>query len=268
MSPSRSTISSEDSARGSTSTSPRRLLPCSTRSNRMLRTPSRRASGGVTRIYGSPAMPRTPRSSATASGGSTAPARGRQCRSGYATPAAIGGRYSALSCFGLVPAAVSGIDVEALLDRARDMRRSCSPGTPADLNCGLALGTTMGLLHAAGRDKVTILAPDRIAEFSLWAEQLIAESTGKEGKGIIPIGSEPLGDPTVYGDDRLFVALRIGDDPVFDGAVGRLRSAALAVVSFDVADLHELAAEFFRWEFATAVAGAGLHIAPFDEPNV
>ena len=197
-----------------------------------------------------------------------ATARERQFRNVFENPADIGGRYSALSFFGLVPAAVAGIDVEALLDRARDMRRSCSPGTPADLNCGLALGTTMGLLHAAGRDKVTILAPDRIAEFSLWAEQLIAESTGKEGKGIIPIGSEPLGDPTVYGDDRLFVALRIGDDAAFDGAVGALRRAGHPVVTLEMADLFDLGAEFFRWEFATAVAGASLRIDPFDEPNV
>ena len=197
-----------------------------------------------------------------------ATARERQFRNVFENPADIGGRYSALSFFGLVPAAVAGIDVEALLDRARDMRRSCSPGTPADLNCGLALGTTMGLLHAAGRDKVTILAPDRIAEFSLWAEQLIAESTGKEGKGIIPIGSEPLGDPTVYGDDRLFVALRIGDDAAFDGAVGALRTAGHPVVTLEMADLFDLGAEFFRWEFATAVAGASLRIDPFDEPNV
>src|SRR5207237_4551246 len=122
-----------------------------------------------------------------------------------------------LSFFGLVPAAVAGIDVDLLLQRAADMRGQCKPGVPGDLNTGLSLGTTLGLMHAAGRDKVTILAPPRIAAFSLWAEQLIAESTGKEGKGIVPVGTEPLGEPSVYGDDRLFVALRSGDDAVFDG---------------------------------------------------
>ncbi|HKR99941.1 MAG TPA: bifunctional transaldolase/phosoglucose isomerase, partial [Candidatus Dormibacteraeota bacterium] len=186
----------------------------------------------------------------------------------FENPPDIGGRYSALSYFGLVPAAIAGIDVERLLDSARDMRALCGAGVPGELNCGLALGTTMGLMHDASRDKVTILAPTAIASFSLWAEQLIAESTGKEGKGIVPIGSEPIGDPSVYGSDRLFVALRYGDDANFDTAVGALRTDGHPVISFDLADLHELAAEFFRWEFATAVAGAALGIDPFDEPNV
>ncbi len=195
-------------------------------------------------------------------------AHGRNFRHVFENPADIGGRYSALSFFGLVPAAIAGIDVERLLDSAAEMRGQCGAGVPGTLNCGLALGTVMGILHDAGRDKVTILAPQPIASYSLWAEQLIAESTGKEGKGIIPIGSEPIGDPSVYGDDRLFVALRYGDDAGFDTAVGALRTAGHPVVSLDLSDLHELAAEFFRWEFATAVAGAALHIDPFDEPNV
>ncbi|HEX6539543.1 MAG TPA: bifunctional transaldolase/phosoglucose isomerase [Candidatus Dormibacteraeota bacterium] len=183
-------------------------------------------------------------------------------------PEDIGGRYSALSYFGLVPAAVIGIDVEELLARAQAMRQLCAPGVPADLNPGVGLGTTFGTLHDQGRDKVTILTPDRIAAYSLWAEQLIAESTGKEGKGLIPIGSEPIGDPSAYGSDRLFVALRLGDDAVFDPAVGALRTAGHPVVTFDLDGLLDLGAEFFRWEFATAVAGAALHIDPFDEPNV
>ena len=195
-------------------------------------------------------------------------ARERKFRHVFENPGDIGGRYSALSYFGLVPAAIAGIDVERLLDCAADMRRQCKPGVPGDVNCGLALGTVIAMLHDAGRDKVTILAPPAISSFSLWAEQLIAESTGKEGKGIIPIGSEPIGDPSVYGDDRVFAALRYGDDADLDRAAGALRAAGLPVVSFDIADLHELAAEFFRWEFATAVAGAALRIDPFDEPNV
>ena len=197
-----------------------------------------------------------------------ATARERGFRHVFENPPDIGGRYSALSYFGLVPAAIAGIDVEDLLTRAEAMRRLCSTGVPGDLNPGLALGTLMGLMHDAGRDKVTILGHDRIASFSLWAEQLIAESTGKEGRGIIPIGLEPIGEPRDYGDDRLFVALRLGVDSVFDPAVGALREAGHPVVTLELADLLDLGAEFFRWEFATAVAGAALHIDPFDEPNV
>ena len=197
-----------------------------------------------------------------------ATARERGFRRVFENRPDIGGRYSALSYFGMVPAAIAGIDVDRLLSRAAAMRRLCAPSIPGDLNGGLALGTVMGLMHDAGRDKVTILAPERITYFSLWAEQLIAESTGKEGKGIIPIGLEPIGDPGEYGSDRLFVALRLGDDAVFDPAVAALREAGQPVVTFELDDLLDLGAEFFRWEFATAVAGAALHIDPFDEPNV
>ncbi|MBV8195486.1 MAG: bifunctional transaldolase/phosoglucose isomerase, partial [Candidatus Dormibacteraeota bacterium] len=186
----------------------------------------------------------------------------------FENPPDIGGRYSALSFFGLVPAAIAGIDVDLLLQRADAMRRQCAAGVPGDLNCGLALGTVIGLMHGAKRDKVTILAPPRIAAFSLWAEQLIAESTGKEGKGIIPVGDEPIGESGVYGDDRLFVALRLRDNDVFDERVGSLRAGGQPVVTLELDDLHDLGAEFFRWEFATAVAGAALDIDPFDEPNV
>ncbi len=195
-------------------------------------------------------------------------ARERNFRHLYKNPPDIGGRYSALSLFGLVPAAIIGLDLDLLLDRAANMRRNCAAGVPGDLNGGLALGTVMGALHDQGRDKVTILAPKEIGAYSLWAEQLIAESTGKEGKGIIPIGDEPIGDPAVYSDDRLFVALRIGDDAAFDRSVEALKSAGHPVITFDLADKYDLAAEFFRWEFATAVAGAHLGIDAFDEPNV
>jgi transaldolase/glucose-6-phosphate isomerase len=197
-----------------------------------------------------------------------ATARERGFRHLFENPQDIGGRYSALSLFGLVPAAVIGLDIDLLLRRAADMRRTCAAGVPGDINCGLALGTVMGTLHDAGRDKVTIVAPRKVEAFSLWAEQLIAESTGKEGKGLIPIGDEPIGEPGVYSDDRLFVALRIGDDAAFDRSVDALRQAGHPVISFDLEDRYDLAAEFFRWEFATAVAGAHLGIDPFDEPNV
>ncbi|MHB8717776.1 MAG: bifunctional transaldolase/phosoglucose isomerase [Candidatus Dormibacteria bacterium] len=196
-------------------------------------------------------------------------ARERGFRHLFENPPDIGGRYSALSFFGLVPAAVIGIDLHTLLERAERMRAQCRPGTPAALNCGLVLGTVLGLMQRSGRDKVTILAPPRIAAFSLWAEQLIAESTGKEGRGLVPIGDEPIGEPAVYGDDRLFVVLRLRDDPAdFEAEVGALRAAGLPMVVLQLEDLLDLGAEFFRWEFATAVAGASLGINPFDEPNV
>jgi transaldolase/glucose-6-phosphate isomerase len=196
-------------------------------------------------------------------------ARERKFRHVFENPPDIGGRYSALSFFGLVPAAIIGIDVEAFLDRADRMRQQSHPGTPADLNPGLALGTVLGLLRRSGRDKVTIVAPPRLAAFSLWAEQLIAESTGKEGKGLIPIGDEPIGDPGVYGDDRILTVLTLREeDPDFEAEIGALRTAGIPDVTMQLENLLDLGAEFFAWEFATAVAGAALGIDPFDEPNV
>jgi transaldolase / glucose-6-phosphate isomerase len=197
-----------------------------------------------------------------------ATARERRFRRLFENPPDIGGRYSALSYFGLVPAALIGVELGAFLDRAAAMLDQCRPPVHPALNCGLVLGCVMGALHDAGRDKVTILAPPRIAAFSLWAEQLIAESTGKEGRGLIPVGAEPLGEPPVYGDDRLFVALRLGDEPRLDAGLQALRDAGHPVVTLELTGLEDLAAEFVRWEFATAVAGAHLGIDPFDEPNV
>ena len=196
-------------------------------------------------------------------------ARERKFRHVFENPADIGGRYSALSFFGLVPAAIIGIDVDDFLDRALQMSRQCRPGAPPDLNPGLTLGTVLGLLQRTGRDKVTILAPSRIAAFSLWAEQLIAESTGKEGKGLIPIGDEPIGEPGAYGDDRILTVLRLRQESGdFDADVAALLAAGIPGVTIQLEDLLDLAAAFFQWEFATAVAGAALQIDPFDEPNV
>jgi transaldolase/glucose-6-phosphate isomerase len=198
-----------------------------------------------------------------------ATARERKFRHLFENPADIGGRYSALSFFGLVPAAIIGIDVDDFLDRALQISRQCRPGVPPDLNPALTLGTVLGLLQRTGRDKVTILAPSRIAAFSLWAEQLIAESTGKEGKGLIPIGDEPIGEPGAYGDDRILTVLRLHDEEGdFDSDVAALRAAGIPDVVIQLDDLLDLAAAFFQWEFATAVAGAALQIDPFDEPNV
>jgi len=180
----------------------------------------------------------------------------------------IGGRYSALSYFGMVPAAFGGIDVATLLDRAAKMTRQCRPDVHPSLNAGLVLGTVMGLLHGVGRDKVTILAPPPIASFGLWAEQLIAESTGKEDRGLVPVAGEPAGDPDAYGGDRVFVALRLGASPGFDAQVEALEKSDQPVITLLLDDVFDLGAEFFRWEFAVAVAGAALQIDPFDQPNV
>lgn len=195
-------------------------------------------------------------------------ARQRNFRRVFLNPADVGGRYSALSYFGLVPAAVSGIDVATLVDRAAAMRRQCLPEVLPALNCGLVLGVAMATHAMEGRDKLTLLASPQVASFGLWAEQLLAESTGKEGKGIVPVADEPVGAPTVYGDDRLFVALRLSGDRTLEGTLDGLRRAGQPVIVFDLADPLDLGAEFFRWEFATAVAGAVLGIDPFDEPNV
>jgi glucose-6-phosphate isomerase len=193
----------------------------------------------------------------------------RRFRRLFENPGDIGGRYSALSLFGLVPAAVMGLDVGLLLDRAIAMRAACGPTTPPERNWGLTLGSALSLAHAAGHDKVTILTPPQITGFSLWAEQLIAESTGKEGKGYIPIGEEPVGKPGVYGDDRLFVLLRLGDEPSqVDMPDEALATAGFPVVTLELRDAYDLGAEFLRWEFATAVAAVPLQIDPFDEPNV
>jgi len=196
-------------------------------------------------------------------------ARVRGFRRIFENPPDIGGRYSALSYFGLVPAAVMGLDVGQLLDRALSMRSNCLPGTPPQSNCGLELGRLLSHQHALGRDKVTILAPPRIAAFSLWAEQLIAESTGKEGKGYIPIGLEPLGRPEAYADDRLFIVLQLpGPSMTLGAEIENIIAAGRPVVVLELRDVHCLGAEFFRWEFATSVAAIPLGIDPFDEPNV
>jgi glucose-6-phosphate isomerase len=193
----------------------------------------------------------------------------RRFRRLFENPPDIGGRYSALSLFGLVPAAVMGLDVGLLLDRAIAMRATCAASTAPARNAGLELGSALSLAHAAGHDKVTILAPPQIGAFSLWAEQLIAESTGKENQGYVPIGEEPVGKPAVYGADRLFVILCLGDAPChMDSQVETLIAAGLPVVELQLRDPYDLGAEFFRWEFATAVAAVSLQIDPFDEPNV
>ncbi|MFQ6041602.1 MAG: bifunctional transaldolase/phosoglucose isomerase, partial [Candidatus Poribacteria bacterium] len=182
----------------------------------------------------------------------------------------IGGRYSALSHFGLVPAMLIGVDVAVLLDRATTMAcncEGCNCPVKGD-NAGAWLGAVMGELAKAGRDKLTIIASPPITAFGAWLEQLIAESAGKEGKGILPVDGETLGTPDIYGNDRLFVYLRLDDDNTHDDAVQALINAGHPVVKFNLRDLYDLGGEFFRWEMATAVAGHILGINPFDQPNV
>lgn len=183
---------------------------------------------------------------------------------------AIGGRYSALSDFGMVPAAAMGLAVGALLDRADQMVQACAACVPAAENPGVALGVVLGTLGARGRDKVTLVASPAIASLGSWLEQLIAESTGKLGKGLIPVDGERLGPPAVYGDDRLFVYVRLSSAPdaAQDAAVDVLERAGQPVVRIAVANPDDIGGEFFRWEMATAVAGSILGINPFDQPDV
>ncbi len=185
-------------------------------------------------------------------------------------PPDIGGRYSVLSYFGLVPAALIGIDTARLMERAATMGRACREEARLDQNPGAALGVILGSLARQGRNKVTILTSPRLSSYGLWAEQLLAESTGKEGTGLIPIADEPALAAAAYGNDRVFVALRLKGDvnSDLDKQVRTLIKAGHPLVELSLADRYDLGAEFFRWEFATAIAGHLLNIHPFDQPNV
>ena len=184
--------------------------------------------------------------------------------------ASIGGRYSALSHFGLAPAALVGLDLRRLLARARAMADACSPESPASENPGVQLGVLLGLAAREGRDKATLVVSPGLDGFGAWVEQLLAESTGKDGRGIVPVDGERLDDPTVYGDDRVFVATTLNDesDEGRDAALDALARTGHPVVGIRVRDEYDIAAECFRWEFATAVAGAVLGVHPFDQPDV
>jgi transaldolase / glucose-6-phosphate isomerase len=182
----------------------------------------------------------------------------------------IGGRYSVLSKFGLVPLAATGRDVSAFLDSAAAMAEACRPVRPVAENPGISLGLVIGALARRGRDKLTLVASPSIAAFGAWVEQLVAESTGKNGRGVIPIADEPPGRVSAYGADRLFVYLRDGarPDSAQDRSAAALKDAGHPLVRIDVAAPVSLAQEFFRFEMATAVAGAVLGINPFDQPDV
>jgi transaldolase/glucose-6-phosphate isomerase len=188
----------------------------------------------------------------------------------YGTPS-IGGRYSVLSKFGLVPAAAMGVDVERLLKAARTMVHACGPDVPPSENPGVQLGVALGVsAKILGRDKVTIIASPGVADLGAWLEQLLAESTGKEGRGLIPLAGEPLAAPDAYGPDRFFAYLELDDeaDSVQQAAVEALAKAGHPVARIAVKDIWAIGQEFFRWEVATAVAGAILGIDPFDQPDV
>ena len=178
----------------------------------------------------------------------------------------IGGRFSVLSVFGLVPAALIGVDLDAFVARAAAMAKLCAE--PATKNPGAQLGVALGEAAKRGRDKLTILSSPGLASLGGWLEQLVAESTGKLGKGIVPVDGEPLAAPTAYGDDRFFVHVRLAGDASLDAGVEALVRAGHAVARLEVPDVTSLSAEFFRWEMATAVAGAVLGIHPFDQPDV
>jgi transaldolase/glucose-6-phosphate isomerase len=182
----------------------------------------------------------------------------------------IGGRYSALSDFGMVPAAIMGVDVPKFLDRAEEMVQACSSCVPAAENPGVVLGTILGVLANHGRDKVTLITSPGIADLGAWLEQLLAESTGKVGKGLIPVDREAVGAPAVYGNDRVFAYLRLesAPDTAQDAAVEALEHAGQPVVRIAVDEIYDLGEEFFRWEIATAVAGSIIGINAFNQPDV
>ena len=188
----------------------------------------------------------------------------------FTPPSDVGGRYSALSHFGLLPAALARADIRSLLSRSRGMARGCLTETFAEKNPGALLGAAMGALAREGRDKLTLIASPSVAAFGMWVDQLIAESTGKDGVGIVPIVNEPLMPAEYYGDDRLFVYLRMDDNPndASDDVVSSLGGLGHPVIVINLGDSHDLGGEFFRWEFATAVAASILGVHPFDQPNV
>lgn len=187
----------------------------------------------------------------------------------FINPADIGGRYSALSYFGLIPAALAGVDISSLLQRGARMADWCRLDTPA--NPGLWLGALMGGMALASRDKVTFIISPAVASFGAWVEQLIAESTGKNERGIVPVEGDIAnlrGSVSKLSPDRLYVYLKLANDDTYDRLVASLKRAKLPVIEIHLADIYDLGAEFFRWEFATAIAGVVTGVNPFDEPNV
>jgi len=179
-----------------------------------------------------------------------------------------GGRYSAMSYFGMVPAALMGLPVRRILAEAQAMAEACGPDVSPDANPGALLGALVGCCHSTGRDKLTLLAAPPFTAFGDWVEQLIAESTGKEGIGIVPVVGEPMGEAAIYADDRIFVTLQPAGDTSLQAISEELAEAGHPVVDIEMPGVTAIAQEIFRWEFATAVAGALMGIDPFDQPDV
>jgi transaldolase/glucose-6-phosphate isomerase len=193
----------------------------------------------------------------------------KKYRRTFVNSADIGGRYSALSYFGLVPGALLGADIGGIVATAVEMAAASAAVVPAPELAALRLGVTMSIASQSGRDKLTLVASPELASLGSWIEQLVAESTGKEGHGVVPVDLEPVGAPADYGDDRLFVYIRLGEgDAAQSRAVGALEKAGHPIVYLTLENRAALGREFFRWEVATAVAGAVLGVNPFDEPNV
>jgi len=182
----------------------------------------------------------------------------------------IGGRYSALSYFGLVPLALMGGDLKAMLERAQQAAEACAQTVAAGENAGARLGATLAALANAGRNKLTLVIPPPLSSLALWIEHLLAESTGKEGKGIVPVTGEALGAPEVYGDDRVFAYIQVGAaaDADIEARLAALQAAGHPVLRHQLRDLPDLGEQFFLWEFATAIAAAVLAVNPFDQPDV
>ena len=191
-------------------------------------------------------------------------------RKTFINPSDVGGRYSVLSDFGLLPMALMGVDVKALLSSAMQMEASCNPNVPAAVNPGMGLGTALGVCQRNGKDKVTFVLSSSISSFGYWVEQLLAESTGKEGKGLIPVNGETLGTPDKYGADRIFISMYLtGDDhSANEQKLAALEKAGHPVVRIMVPDTLALGGEYYRWEIATAIAGMIIGIKAFDQPNV
>jgi len=189
-------------------------------------------------------------------------------RSTFINDPNIGGRFSALSYFGLVPGALIGVEIALLLDRAEEMMTLCGESVPAQGNPGTRLGAILGELAKAGADKATFVFSESLTPFGDWLEQLIAESTGKEGTGILPVVGEPVGPPETYAKDRLFIYLQTEGEITYEAEVNALEAAGYPVVRIRLSDRYDIAGQFFLWEFATAVAGHLLGIHPFSQPNV
>lgn len=197
-------------------------------------------------------------------------AKEKEFRKIFTTPSEVGGRYSALTFFGLVPAALIGTDLTSLLESAEWMAENCSMDSDVLTSEGFRLGALLGELHLIHKNKITLFVSPRISSFPAWIEQLIAESTGKEGKGIVPVAFEPLGKPSDYGSDRVFVYLRLKDDinTLLDNEIHILKESGFPVVTIPLENLYALGKEIYRWEIATAMAGSVMEINPFNQPNV